>query len=605
MFNISIFSKKNKYLAHPLIAYTSYFKALILNIIQGTKIMRLSFTPSNEIANALMSYKRAFGALAMFSGVINLLMLLPSIYMMQVYDRVLSSRSEMTLIMLTIITLGLFLLMSLLEWIRAMILVRVSAGLDVTLSPRVFTASFERNLRETSSNPAQLLGDLATIRQFVTGNGLFAFFDVPWLPIYLFVAFLFHPILGFFTLAGILLLLGLAFWNEIATKKQLSEANQLAAFAGNYANSTLQNAEVIESMGMLNNLQKRWYVLQQKIIVLQADASDKNGRIGALTRFIRISWQSMALGVGAILVIENQITGGMMIACSIVLGRAMAPVEQAIGTWKQLAGVRSSYTRLLKLLQEYPARSLPMDLLAPEGALTVEHVSIAPPGTKQFSLRNVTFNLAPGEILGVIGPSASGKSTLARALVGVWRPQQGTVRIDNADIQQWSRDRLGIHMGYLPQDIELFNGSVAENIARFNDVDSEQVIAAAKLAGVHEMILHLPNGYDTNLGAGGFGLSGGQKQRIGLARAVYRMPALIVLDEPNSNLDDQGEAALVSAILALKAAKSTVVLITHRPSIVASVDKLLLLKDGMPQLFGPRDQVLQSIANARKQTNHA
>ncbi len=567
--------------------------------------MRLSFTPSNEIANALMSYKRAFGALAMFSGVINLLMLLPSIYMMQVYDRVLSSRSEMTLIMLTIITLGLFLLMSLLEWIRAMILVRVSAGLDVTLSPRVFTASFERNLRETSSNPAQLLGDLATIRQFVTGNGLFAFFDVPWLPIYLFVAFLFHPILGFFTLAGILLLLGLAFWNEIATKKQLSEANQLAAFAGNYANSTLQNAEVIESMGMLNNLQKRWYVLQQKIIVLQADASDKNGRIGALTRFIRISWQSMALGVGAILVIENQITGGMMIACSIVLGRAMAPVEQAIGTWKQLAGVRSSYTRLLKLLQEYPARSLPMDLLAPEGALTVEHVSIAPPGTKQFSLRNVTFNLAPGEILGVIGPSASGKSTLARALVGVWRPQQGTVRIDNADIQQWSRDRLGIHMGYLPQDIELFNGSVAENIARFNDVDSEQVIAAAKLAGVHEMILHLPNGYDTNLGAGGFGLSGGQKQRIGLARAVYRMPALIVLDEPNSNLDDQGEAALVSAILALKAAKSTVVLITHRPSIVASVDKLLLLKDGMPQLFGPRDQVLQSIANARKQTNHA
>lgn len=567
--------------------------------------MRFLSSQNNEILSSLLAYKRSFATLALFSGVINLLMLLPSIYMMQVYDRVLSSRSEMTLMMLTIITLGLYLLMSLLEWVRSMILIRVSAGLDVALSQRVFTASFERNLRESTSNAAQMLADLATIRQFVTGNGLFAFFDVPWLPIYLFVAFLFHPTLGFFTLAGILLLLGLAFWNEISTRKQLSEANQLAASAGNYANNTLQNAEVIESMGMLNNLQKRWYVLQQKIIVLQADASDRNGRIGALTRFIRISWQSMALGVGAILVIENQITGGMMIACSIVLGRAMAPVEQAIGTWKQLAGVRSSYTRLHKLLQEYPARSLPMDLLAPEGALMVEHVSIAPPGTKQFSLRNVTFNLAPGEILGVIGPSASGKSTLARALVGVWRPQQGTVRIDNADIQQWSRDRLGMHMGYLPQDIELFNGSVAENIARFNDVDSEQVIAAAKLAGVHEMILHLPKGYDTSLGAGGFGLSGGQKQRIGLARAVYGMPALIVLDEPNSNLDDQGEAALVSAILALKAAKSTVVLITHRPSIVASVDKLLLLKDGIPQLFGPRDHVLQSIANARKQTNNA
>ncbi len=565
--------------------------------------MRHLSPQNNEILSSLLAYKRAFATLAIFSGVINLLMLLPSIYMMQVYDRVLSSRSEMTLLMLTLITLGLFLLMSMLEWIRSMILVRISAGLDVTLSPRVFTASFERNLRESSNNPAQMLGDLSTIRQFVTGNGLFAFFDVPWLPIYLLVAFLFHPILGFFTLAGILLLFGLAFWNEIATKKQLSEANQLAASAGNYANNTLQNAEVIESMGMLNNLQKRWYVLQQKIIVLQAEASDKNGRISALTRFIRISWQSMSLGVGAILVIENQITGGMMIACSIVLGRAMAPVEQAIGTWKQLSGVRSSYTRLNKLLQEYPARSLPMDLLAPEGVLNVEHISVAPPGTKRFTLRNVTFNLEPGEILGVIGPSASGKSTLARALVGVWQPQQGTVRIDNADIQQWSRERLGAHMGYLPQDIELFNGSVAENIARFNDVDSEQVIEAAKLAGVHEMILHLPKGYDTYLGAGGFGLSGGQKQRIGLARAVYGMPALIVLDEPNSNLDDQGEAALVSALLALKSAKSTVVLITHRPSIVASVDKLLLLKDGIPQLFGPRDQVLQSIANARKPTN--
>lgn len=565
--------------------------------------MRHLSPQNNEILSSLLAYKRAFATLAIFSGVINLLMLLPSIYMMQVYDRVLSSRSEMTLLMLTLITLGLFLLMSMLEWIRSLILVRISAGLDVTLSPRVFTASFERNLRESSSNPAQMLGDLSTIRQFVTGNGLFAFFDVPWLPIYLLVAFLFHPILGFFTLAGILLLFGLAFWNEVATKKQLSEANQLAASAGNYANNTLQNAEVIESMGMLNNLQKRWYVLQQKIIVLQAEASDKNGRISALTRFIRISWQSMSLGVGAILVIENQITGGVMIACSIVLGRAMAPVEQAIGTWKQLSGVRSSYTRLNKLLQEYPAKSLPMDLLAPEGALTVEHISVAPPGTKQFTLRNVTLNLEPGEILGVIGPSASGKSTLARALVGVWQPQQGTVRIDDADIQQWSRERLGVHMGYLPQDIELFNGSVAENIARFNDIDSEQVIAAAKLAGVHEMILHLPKGYDTYLGAGGFGLSGGQKQRIGLARAVYGMPALIVLDEPNSNLDDQGEAALVSALLALKSAKSTVVLITHRPSIVASVDKLLLLKDGIPQLFGPRDQVLQSIANARKQTN--
>ncbi len=562
--------------------------------------MSVSSIQNNEITRAVLSYKKTFGALAIFSGVINLLMLLPSIYMMQVYDRVLASRSEMTLMMLTLITVGLFLLMSLLEWIRSAILIRISTGLDVSLGHRVFTAAFERCLRESNTNPSQILGDLTTIRQFITGNGLFAFFDVPWLPIYLIVAFLFHPSLGLFTLAGVIILFSLALWNELVTKKQLFEANQLATAAGGFVNSTLQNAEVIESMGMLNNLQKRWYGIQKQVIELQANASDKNAQINALTRFIRICWQSLSLGVGAMLVLENQISGGMMIACSIVLGRAMAPVEQAIGTWKQLSGVRSSYNRLNKLLQDYPPRSLPMELLAPEGFLDIEHLSVAPPNSKQVTLRNVTLSLQPGDVLGVIGPSASGKSTLARALVGAWRPYQGSIRLDSADLQQWSRENLGEHIGYLPQDIELFNGTIAENVARFNDVDSEKVIAAAKLAGVHEMILQQPQGYNTLLGSGGIGLSGGQKQRIGLARAVYSMPALIVLDEPNSNLDDQGEAALISAIKSLKEARSTIILITHRPSVLAVVDKLLLLKEGIPQLFGPRDQVIQSINNLRK-----
>lgn len=566
--------------------------------------MRVSSFQHNEIVRAVLSYKKTFGLLAIFSCVINLLMLLPSIYMMQVYDRVLASHSEMTLMMLTLITVSLYLLMSSLEWVRSALLIRISTGLDISLSHRIFTASFERCLSEANTNPSQVLGDLTTIRQFITGNGLFAFFDVPWLPIYLVVAYLFHPTLGLFTVAGVVILFLLALWNELATKKQLFDANQLATSAGGFVNSTLQNAEVIESMGMLNNLQKRWYAIQKQVIVLQANASDRNAQIGALTRFIRICWQSLSLGVGAMLVLENQISGGMMIACSIVLGRAMAPVEQAIGTWKQLSGVRSSYSRLNKLLQDYPIRSEPMELLAPEGFLDIEHLSAAPPNSKQMTLRNVTFNLQPGDVLGVIGPSASGKSTLARALVGVWRPSQGYVRLDRADLRQWSREKLGEHIGYLPQDIELFNGSIAENIARFNDVDSEKVIAAAQLAGVHDMILQLPQGYNTLLGAGGIGLSGGQKQRLGLARAVYDTPALVVLDEPNSNLDDQGEAALVSAIQSLKQAGSTVILITHRPSILAVVDKLLLLKEGIPQLFGPRDQVLQSINNLRKNTNN-
>lgn len=557
--------------------------------------MRLTLDPRRDIDAALLCYRRLFGVLALFSGVINLLMLVPSIYMMQVFDRVLTSRNETTLLMLTLILLGLYLLSSMLEWVRGQVMIKMSAGIDAQLGERVFGAAFERSLKEHSANPAQVLSDLTTIRQFVTGQGLIALFDAPWLPIYLIVAFLFHPWLGLFTVLGASILVGLAIWNELATRKSLAEANQLSVVSANYVNSTLQNAEVIQAMGMLNVLRRRWFSLQQRIISAQADASDRSARISSMTRFVRITWQSLSLGLGAMLVLENEISAGVMIAVSVLLGRAMAPVEQVIGSWRQMGNAKNSYERLSRLLEEFPKPQQRMALPAPSGALRIDQLVIIPPGAQQPAVNGVTLALAKGEVLAVIGPSASGKSSLARAMVGIWPAARGSVRLDGAEVGQWSREALGPHLGYLPQDIELFDGSIAENIARFGEVDSNKVIEAARLAGIHEMVLHFPKGYDTPLGIGGLGLSGGQKQRIALARALYGQPALLVLDEPNSNLDEAGEAALVRAVGTLKAAGSTVVLVTHRPSILGVVDKLLFLKEGVQQLFGPRDQVLKAL----------
>jgi ATP-binding cassette subfamily C exporter for protease/lipase len=533
--------------------------------------------------------------LALFSGVINLLMLVPSIYMMQIFDRVLTSRNETTLLMLSLILLGFFALGCALEWVRGQVMIKMSAGLDTQLGERVFDAAFERSLKEHSANPAQVLSDLNSIRQFVTGPALIAIFDAPWLPIYVIATFLFHPWLGVFTVIGSLILAGLAVWNELTTRKSMSEANRLSVASSSYVNSTLQNAEVIQAMGMLTPLRRRWYNVQQRVITEQGEASDRSSRIAALSRFVRMTWQSLALGLGAILVIENQISAGVMIAVSVLLGRAMAPAEALIGSWKQMGNAKSSYERLNRLLTEFPKAALRMPLPPPTGALGIDRLVIIPPGMHKPAVNGVTISLAKGEVLAIIGPSASGKSSLARAMVGIWTAKQGSVRLDGAEVSQWSREALGPYLGYLPQDIELFDGTIAENIARFGEVDSAKVIEAAQLAGINEMILHFPKGYDTLLGSGGLGLSGGQKQRIGLARALYGQPALVVLDEPNSNLDDAGEAALVQAVRKLKAAGCTVVLVTHRPSILGAVDKLLFLKDGVQTLFGPRDQVLKTL----------
>lgn len=563
--------------------------------------MKFKFkAPQNEIAQVLTSFKIAFRNIGVFSAVINVLMLMPAIYMLQLYDSVLTGRNEMTLLMLTLIMLGAYTFMGALEYVRSFVLIRVGAQLDMKLNKRIYTAAFEASLKQGDSNAGQALKDLTNLRQFLTGNALFAFFDAPWFPVYLFVIFMFNPILGVFALCGTVILIVLAYINEKISHKPLAEANSMAIASTNIASNNLRNAEVIEAMGMLPSLQSRWYKLHRRFLNLQAEASEKAGIVTALSKSCTVALQSLMLGLGALLVLDDSITPGMMIAGSILLGRAIAPVQLLISVWKQIGGTRSAYERLVKLLDQYPERKAGMALPKPQGFVAVENVMAAPPGSKVPVLKGLTFSLAAGEVLGIIGPSGSGKSTLARLLVGVWPAASGKVRLDSADVYQWNKDELGPHIGYLPQDIELFAGSVSENIARFGEVNAEKVILAAKRAGVHEMILNMPEGYDTLLGDGGAGLSGGQKQRIGLARAMYDDPSLIVLDEPNSNLDDVGEQALLAAIIDLRKRGKTIVLITHRTSILSATTKLLILQEGTAKLFGPTNQVVEALAKQQQ-----
>ncbi|MBB1518962.1 type I secretion system permease/ATPase [Aquipseudomonas guryensis] len=557
--------------------------------------MRLRLDPTRDIDAALLRYRSLFWVIALFSGVINLLTIVPAIYMMQVFDRVMASRNETTLLLLTILALGLFLLSSLVEWIRGQVMIKMSAGIDLDLGERLFGVAFQKSLKEHNANPAQVLSDLNALRQFLTGSALISLLDLPWMPIFLIVTGLLHPWLGLFTLLGALILFALAIWNEHATRKGLDEANQISVHSAKYVNSTLQNAEVIQAMGMLSNLQKRWAAMQQRLIGAQSTASDKAAGISTITRLVRTAWQSLAMGLAMLLILDGQISGGVMMAAGFLISKAMLPAEQAISSWKQLDNAKASYKRLCDLLEEFPRKLERMSLPEPTGAIRIERLVVTPPGSKRPAVNGIDLALAKGEVLAIIGPSASGKSSLARAMVGVWPPSYGSVRLDGAEIGQWASEALGPHLGYLPQDIELFDGTVAENIARFGETDSSKIIEAATLAGIHQMVLRFPQGYDTLLGPGGLGLSGGQKQRIGLARALYGKPALVVLDEPNSNLDDAGEAALVAAIDALRKHGSTVVLVTHRPNVLAVVDKLLVLQEGTQKMFGPRDQVLKAL----------
>lgn len=531
-----------------------------------------------------------------FSLFINALMLVPTFYMLQVYGRVVTGGSLTTLAMLTLILTFLLVTMGLLEWVRSRIMVRVSTRLDVLLGRDVYRASFKRALESGGQDAsAQPLSDLTGLRQFMSGNGLFAFFDAPWLPIYVAVLFLFHPWYGWTAIGCAVILLALAWINEQSTGKVLAEANKESIGATLQTNKNLRNAEVIESMGMLDSLMSRWSLRHKKVLLLQSRASDRSGIITSISKTFRLLVQSLILGLGAYLAVSHEINPGLVIAGSVLLGRALAPLDLMIGSWKGFIAARSQYARLNGILDQQKAEPERMQLPAPIGHVTVENLTLGAPGAKTAIIKGIGFNAPAGAMIGVVGPSASGKSTLAKALVGVWKPQHGVVRLDTADIANWDKSQLGPHLGYLPQDIELFEGTISDNIARFGVVDPDKVVLAARTASVHEMILMLPDGYDTVIGEGGINLSGGQRQRIGLARAIYGSPRLIVLDEPNAHLDEVGERALALALQQIKLTGATVFVIAHRTSILAQLDRLLVMNAGTISLYGPRDQVLAQL----------
>ncbi|WP_095077089.1 type I secretion system permease/ATPase [Pseudomonas sp. Irchel s3h17] len=558
-------------------------------------------TPTAPLLNALGDYKNILISVGCFTALINLLMLVPSIYMLQVYDRVLSSQNETTLVMLSLMVVGFFVFIGLLEIVRSFIVIRIGSQLERRFNLQVYQAAFERNLFKGEGNAGQSLADLTHIRQFVTGPALFAFFDAPWFPIYLLVIYLFNVWLGVFATVGAALLIALAFLNEAMTRKPLAEAGGYSQQSSQLATSHLHNAETVQAMGMLGALRQRWFQVHSRFLGLQNQASDTGAVISSLSKTLRLCLQSLVLGLGALLVIQGQMTAGMMIAGSILMGRVLSPIDQLIAVWKQWSGAKLAYRRLDALLLAFPPTDSAMALPAPKGQVSFEQVSAGPPGQRNATLQQVSFTLGAGEVLGVLGASGSGKSTLARVLVGVWPTLAGTVRLDGADIQRWNRDDLGPYIGYLPQAIELFSGTVAENIARFRQADPQKIVEAAQQAGVHELILRLPQGYDTRLGDDGSGLSGGQKQRVALARALYGGPSLVVLDEPNSNLDTVGEAALASAIAQMKAQGTSVVLVTHRSSALAQADKLLVLNEGRLQAFGASQEVLKALSGVQSQ----
>ena len=563
----------------------------------------MSRSHENNLQAALKACKGSFFSVGFFSLFVNALMLVPTFFMIQVSGRVVPSSSTSTLIMLTIILTILMITLGSLEWVRSRIMVRISNRLDVLLSRDVYRASFKKALSSGGMDAsAQSLNDLLALRQFLTGNGLFAFFDAPWLPIYTAVMFLFHPWFGWMTVGCALLLITLAFLNHRYTGKALTEANKQSVTANLQTTKNLRNAEVIESMGMLDTLMARWATRQRRVLVLQSQASDKGGIVTSISKTFRTWTQSIMLAIGAYLVITHQINPGLLMAGSLLLGRALSPIDQMIGSWKGFVAARLQYDRLNATLEKLHAEPQRMSLPDPEGHIQVESLVVAPPGSKAPVIRNISFVAPAGSIVGIVGPSAAGKSTLARALLGIWTPQHGTVRLDGADISAWDKQKLGPHLGYLPQDIELFEGSISDNIARFDKVDPEQVVLAARIAGVHEMILQLPDGYDTVIGSEGVNLSGGQRQRIGLARAVYGSPRLIVLDEPNSNLDEVGERALSVALQKVKETGATVFIISHRPSILSRLDRIMVLNAGVISLYGAREQVIAELAKQQAKT---
>lgn len=558
-----------------------------------------AFFARSELASALWAFRREFIVVGIFSMVANVLMLTPTLYMLQVFDRVMLSQNQLTLLTLTLVMMFLLAVMSFSEWSRSRVLIRAGVRLDELINTRIFNASFDAYLSQSGANPGRAFADLTELRQFLTGQGIFAFFDTPWTPVYIAVLFIMHPWLGFLAIVFALVQGMLAWFGHRRTVTPSIEAMEAQSESNAYLHGKLRNSELLQSMGMVNNLRPHWSARHQEALARSSKAQGLAQRITAWSKFIRYTQQSLALGAGALLVIDGQMTPGAMIASNVLMTRALAPIDMLVSSLRAYIGARAAFDRLEALLEAHPERDPGLTRVPPTGALTLRDVVATAPGREAPILKGVSVDAPAGMVTVVLGPSGSGKSTLARVMVGIWPNVSGEVLLDGRPIQGWDRMELGPHLGYLPQDIELFDGTIAENIARFSEVDSDKVIAAATSAGLHQMILRFPQGYDTPIGEAGGLLSGGQRQRVGLARALYGSPSLLVLDEPNANLDDAGDAALLKAVRELKAAGKTVFLITHRPGVLAVADRVLVLRDGQVAAYGAPDAVMAAMKAGR------
>ena len=557
--------------------------------------------PLTPLNHAVSAARSALIPAGIFSLFINMLALVSPLYMLQVYDRVLSSRNLMTLLFLTIIAVFLYLVYGSLEGLRSRVLVRGGARFENVLRTPLFETTFAAMLgRKSGTVEAQPFRDADMVREFVTGSAMLAFFDLPWVPLFIAASFLLHPIFGWLAIGSGFLTLIFTIINEYSTTKLLHRATQASISAHADVSATLRNSEVMRAMGMTPGLKDRWAERRDEQIVWQAVASDRGSALMAGLKSFRQIVQVLILGVGGYLVLEGELSAGGIVAASIIVGRALAPIELAVSQWKVFQGARGAWGRLQDLFRQIPQNQLRMPLPAPKGDIRVEQIVAAAPGERTPILRGVSFQIEKGDALAVIGPSAAGKSSLIRVLLGVWPAHAGTVRFDGFEVNHWNPNDLGPHIGYLPQDVELFAGTVAQNIARFREAEHGDVISAAELAGVHEMVQHMPNGYDTQIGEGGHALSGGQRQRVGLARALFGKPAIVVLDEPNANLDSTGESALVAAIRYLKQAGSTVIFVTHKTNMLTLADKVLLMEQGAVRLYGERDEVFAKIFGGPK-----
>jgi len=556
--------------------------------------MRQTLRTSQQgyISRVLASFRRELIAMAVFSAVINLLMLSPTLYMLQVFDRVFASRSELTLYALTGFVLFFFVVQAYCEWVRSRMIIGLGLKLDAELGDPVFKATFADRLRNASGSPVQAFADLNVIRRWLTGQGVFAFFDLPWSPIYLAVMFMLHPLLGWLTIGFMLVLAAFAWWTTAATRELNDQAEEEERELNTFIHTKLRNAEVIEAHGMVPNLQRRWWKRQVEVLKVQAHSVELEERFTVSSKELRVLMQSLALGAGALLAIDGELSFGAMIAASLLMGRATSPIDQIVGGWKSFSDVRKSFSRVEALLaRDTAGGTLPPQPATVPVSVSLQNVVATAPGRQQPILNGISAEFPAGQVYAVLGNSGAGKSTLGKVLMGIWPHVSGEISINGTALADFDREQLGPLLGYLPQDIELFGGTVADNIARMGEPDTEAVIDAATLTGTHDLILRMPKGYDSQIGEGGAYLSGGQRQRVALARAFYGSPRLVVLDEPNANLDDVGEDALCRAILEMKSRGATIFLITHRPGVVRVADQIVVMANGRIDLYGDRQSV--------------